>query len=127
MKKSIHQSHKGTSRGMIDSYFVDLKSKSASVRTRAAVGLHDFIKAEQYARSGESFGKLMSDAIREIYELIKGSSAHGRMGGIQAMDELIDIGYDEDDMMLTKFANYIRRCIRSQCPFSSFVTFSLLC
>ncbi len=86
----------------------DLKNRSSTVRENAVIDLIDFVRAESYARSAESFQKLMSELTIQIFDLVKGSNPSGRLGGIRAIDELIDVRYDNDELKLIQFANYIR-------------------
>ncbi|EGC32838.1 protein kinase, atypical group [Dictyostelium purpureum] len=58
--------------------------------------------------TNENFGKFMKNVNDLIFELLNSSGIPEKIGGIMAIDELIDVDYDENATKITKLANYLR-------------------
>ncbi|KAI9341262.1 armadillo-type protein [Zopfochytrium polystomum] len=58
--------------------------------------------------SGEVFSRFMNDVNRRIFELIHSSDTSDKIGGIYAIDKLIDFDGEENTTKVTRFANYLR-------------------
>eukprot|EP00736_Rhodelphis_marinus_P007859 Rmarinus@m.12108 len=86
----------------------DLRNKSEDVRLRAGKNLRGYVEEEARAMSGEEFTRFMNDLNRKIFDLVHSSEAHDRMGGLIAIDELIDLDCEENATKITRFANYLR-------------------
>ncbi|EEB07626.1 phosphatidylinositol kinase Tor2 [Schizosaccharomyces japonicus yFS275] len=89
-------------------FFNDLKSKNPNVRNRAANELYDFVVTSSRELSREALNKLNNDINKKIYELIHSSDNSDRLGGVTAINRLIDFEGLEDTTRITRFANYLR-------------------
>ncbi|RKO94116.1 armadillo-type protein, partial [Blyttiomyces helicus] len=89
-------------------FVVDLRSKNEDVRLRAANDLRDHVIAVSREVSGESFTKFVNDVNKRIFELIHSNDNIDKIGGILAIDRLIDFDGEENTTTVTRFANYLR-------------------
>ncbi|KAJ8330853.1 phosphatidylinositol kinase- protein kinase tor1 [Batrachochytrium dendrobatidis] len=89
--------------------FLDLKSNSEETRTKAATELYEYAFATSQEVTGEQFSKFTNDVNRKIFELIQSQDIDEKIGGIAALDKLIDLdGGEENLTKVTRFANYLR-------------------
>ncbi|CEM08834.1 unnamed protein product [Vitrella brassicaformis CCMP3155] len=95
-------------------YLADLKSKNESVRAKAAKNLRIHVEAEAKEMSGGTFTKFMADLNKRIYDLVSSPHQEDKIGGIMAIDELIDVQCDENETKIIRFSNYLRM-IFQQC------------
>ncbi|KAI9225912.1 MAG: phosphatidylinositol kinase Tor2 [Piptocephalis tieghemiana] len=58
--------------------------------------------------SSEALNKYMNDVNRRIFELMNGSYSHEKLGGVIAIDKLIDFDGEENTTKVTRFAHYLR-------------------
>ena len=91
----------------------NLKSRNDKVRLKAAKGLRAFVEAEAREMSGESLSKLMHEINRRISELINSTDMYEKLGGIEAVDQLIDVECEDKAMLVTRFANFLRMILPS--------------
>eukprot|EP00820_Chromera_velia_P019501 Cvel_28328.t1-p1 / transcript=Cvel_28328.t1 / gene=Cvel_28328 / organism=Chromera_velia_CCMP2878 / gene_product=Target of rapamycin, putative / transcript_product=Target of rapamycin, putative / location=Cvel_scaffold3684:1-13594(-) / protein_length=1847 / sequence_SO=supercontig / SO=protein_coding / is_pseudo=false len=96
------------SESVVTRYLADLRSKHESVRTKAAKNLRIHVEAEAREMSAGTFTKFMTDLNKRLYELVMSKEQHEKLGGIIAMDELIDVHCDENETKIIRFANYLR-------------------
>ncbi|GAM22047.1 hypothetical protein SAMD00019534_052220 [Acytostelium subglobosum LB1] len=87
---------------------LDLKNKNEEHRQKAARGLRTYVITQFREMSNESFTRFMGDVNNILFELVNSNSISDKIGGIMAIDELIDVDYDENASKVTKFANYLR-------------------
>ncbi|TPX38402.1 hypothetical protein SeMB42_g06762 [Synchytrium endobioticum] len=87
---------------------LDIRSKNEDVRTKTAADLRDYVVAVSREVSGETFSKFMNDVNRRIFELIQSNDLHDKIGGILAIDSLIDFEGEDNTTKITRFANYLR-------------------
>nr|KAJ3410151.1 phosphatidylinositol kinase- protein kinase tor1 [Polyrhizophydium stewartii] len=89
--------------------FQDLKSRNPDTRNRAAKELHDYVVVTAQEITGEALAKFTKDLDRRIFELLQSSNVDEKLGGIAALDKLIDIdGGEENLTKVTRFANNLR-------------------
>ncbi|KAJ1339772.1 hypothetical protein BSLG_005591 [Batrachochytrium salamandrivorans] len=89
--------------------FLDLKSKSEDIRIKAATELYDYAFATSQEVAGEALTKFTNDLNRRIFELIQSQDVDEKIGGVTALDKLIDLdGGEENLTKVTRFANYLR-------------------
>ncbi|KAJ3103710.1 phosphatidylinositol kinase- protein kinase tor1 [Phlyctochytrium bullatum] len=69
--------------------------------------------------SGDQFTKFMNDINRRIFDLINSSDTSDKIGGIVAIDNLIDFDGEENTSKITRFANYLRLVLPGNDPQSS--------
>jgi FKBP12-rapamycin complex-associated protein len=53
----------------------------------------------------------MNDINRRIFELIHSQDSTEKMGGILAIDRLVDVEGEESATKMTRFANYLRNVL----------------
>ncbi|KNC98625.1 uncharacterized protein SPPG_06307 [Spizellomyces punctatus DAOM BR117] len=86
----------------------ELRSRNDDARLRAANELRDHVIAVSREISGEAFTKFVNDVNRRIFELIHSNDNNDKIGGILAIDKLIDFDGEENTTKITRFANYLR-------------------
>ncbi|KAL2916207.1 phosphatidylinositol kinase-related protein kinase tor1 [Polyrhizophydium stewartii] len=86
-----------------------LKSRNPDTRNRAAKELHDYVVVTAQETTGDALAKFTKDLDRRIFELLQSSNVDEKLGGIAALDKLIDIdGGEENLTKVTRFANNLR-------------------
>ncbi|KAJ3311625.1 phosphatidylinositol kinase- protein kinase tor1 [Boothiomyces sp. JEL0838] len=87
----------------------DLRSKNEDVRIRAGNELKDFVASTAREVSVEYFTKFSNDINKRIFELVHSPDLNDKVGGILAIDKLIDLDSGEENTTkVTRFANYLR-------------------
>ncbi|EFA77745.1 protein kinase [Heterostelium album PN500] len=86
----------------------DLKNKKEEDRIKASKNLRNYVITQSREMSNENFTKFMQDVNVIIFELVNSNGIAEKIGGILAIDELIDVDYDENAAKITKLANYLR-------------------
>jgi len=86
----------------------DLKSRSEETKYKAANDLRDHVISISREISGENFTKFINDVNRRIFALIQSNDNDEKIGGILAIDKLIDFDGEENTTKITRFANYLR-------------------
>lgn len=66
--------------------------------------------------SGEGITKFMNDVNRRIFELVHSQDSHEKMGGILAIDRLVELESEENTTKITRFANYLRNALPGSDP-----------
>ncbi|GAO47492.1 hypothetical protein G7K_1698-t1 [Saitoella complicata NRRL Y-17804] len=93
---------------LLPKLFSDLKSKNEDARQRSAGELRDYVAATSRELSGEALTRFNNDINRRIFELIHSNDVNEKIGGILAIDRLIDYEGEENTTKITRFANYLR-------------------
>ncbi|KAL4938041.1 hypothetical protein BDV06DRAFT_201821 [Aspergillus oleicola] len=94
--------------------FVELKSKNEDTRARAAYELYDNVLAISRDWSPERFIEFYNAVSQRIAQLVvTGNDSHERLGGILALDRLIDFDGVDNAQKTTRFASYLRSALRS--------------
>lgn len=78
------------------------------MRLKAAKNLRIYVEAEAREMSGGTFSKFMTETTNRIYDLVSSAEAHERIGGIMAIDELIEVPCEDNETKIIRFANYLR-------------------
>ncbi|KAG4088925.1 FAT-domain-containing protein [Neocallimastix lanati (nom. inval.)] len=86
----------------------DLKSRSEETKYKAASDLKEHVISVSREISGENFTKFINDVNRRIFALIQSNDNDEKIGGILAIDSLIDFDGEENTTKITRFANYLR-------------------
>ncbi|ORY05502.1 FAT-domain-containing protein [Neocallimastix californiae] len=86
----------------------DLKSRSEETKYKAANDLKEHVISVSREISGENFTKFINDVNRRIFALIQSNDNDEKIGGILAIDSLIDFDGEENTTKITRFANYLR-------------------
>ncbi|TPX35002.1 hypothetical protein SmJEL517_g02512 [Synchytrium microbalum] len=93
---------------VLNKLLADIRSKNEDVRARGATDLRDYVVSVSREVSGETFSKFMNDVNRRIFELIQSNDVYDKIGGILAIDKLIDFDGEDNTTKITRFANYLR-------------------
>ncbi|EPS28844.1 Serine/threonine-protein kinase tor2 [Penicillium oxalicum] len=94
--------------------FTDLKSKNDDVKSRAAFELHDYVVAVSRDWPSEKFNEYYNLVSQRIAQLVvTGNDASERVGGLLALDRLIDFDGVDAAQKTTRFASYLRSALRS--------------
>ena len=83
-------------------------------RVKAAAGLRHYVESEARERSPEKFTKFMSELNKWIMGLVNSSDSNSKLAGIMALDELIDVPYEENETKIIRFANYLRMVLKDE-------------
>ncbi|KAJ3037894.1 phosphatidylinositol kinase- protein kinase tor1 [Rhizophlyctis rosea] len=86
----------------------DLRSRIEETRLRAANDLRDYVVSVSRDASIDGSTKFINDVNRRIFELIHSTDNNDKIGGILAIDKLIDFDGEENTTKVTRFANYLR-------------------
>ncbi|KAH3038047.1 hypothetical protein KXW01_003998 [Aspergillus fumigatus] len=94
--------------------FSELKSKNEETRVRASFELYDNVLAISRDWPPEKFLEFYNAVSQRIAQLVvTGSDAHERIGGLLALDRLIDFDGVDAAQKTTRFASYLRSALRS--------------
>ncbi|KAL2872445.1 putative TOR pathway phosphatidylinositol 3-kinase TorA [Aspergillus lucknowensis] len=94
--------------------FLELKSKNEETRVRAAYELYENVLAISRDWPPERFIEFYNAVSQRIAQLVvTGNDAHERIGGILALDHLIDFDGVDNAQKTTRFASYLRSALRS--------------
>lgn len=86
----------------------DLKSRHEAVKTKAQQELRAVVEIEARRISGEEFSGFITELNKRIFDLVKSEDPSEKLGGIYAMDTLVDVECEESSTFITRFANYLR-------------------
>ncbi|KAL4860725.1 hypothetical protein BDV12DRAFT_90500 [Aspergillus spectabilis] len=94
--------------------FAELKSKNEETRVRAASELYDNVLSVSRDWPTEKFTEFYNAVSQWIAQLVvTGGDANERIGGLLALDRLIDFGGVDAAQKTTRFASYLRSALRS--------------
>ena len=85
-----------------------LKSRDEEKRMKAAIELKQVVEVASRTLSSETYLKLMNGLTPKLFALVQSSESHEQLGGISAMDQLIDVTSDDDEAKIIRFSNYLR-------------------
>ncbi|KAL4956134.1 armadillo-type protein [Aspergillus filifer] len=92
---------------------VELKSKNEDTRIRAAYELYDYVLSISRDWPPERFLEFFNTTTQRISQLVvNGNDAHERLGGIIALDRLIDLDAVDNAQKTTRFSSYLRSALR---------------
>ena len=91
----------------------DLRARAPEMRSRAAQALRQFIENISLELAGDAFARFMSDLNKRIGDLVQSPVEADRLGGIEAIEQLIEVESEERTTNLPRFANYLRVAIGS--------------
>ena len=69
------------------------------------------VEMEARQMSGEAFSAFIKKLNSCIFELVKSADPNEKLGGIYAMDALVDVECEESSTFITRFANYLRQLL----------------
>ncbi|KAE8131038.1 armadillo-type protein [Aspergillus pseudotamarii] len=94
--------------------FADLQSKNEETRVRAAYELYDNVLSVSRDWPSEKFVEFYNAVSQRIAQLVvTGSGANERVGGLLALDRLIEFDEVDTAQKTTRFASYLRNALRS--------------
>lgn len=94
-----------------DKLLVDLRNRSDDVKKKAQADLRVLVEMEARQMSGEAFSLFIKKLNTCIFELVKSPDPSDKLGGIYAMDGLVDVECEESSTFITRFANYLRQIL----------------
>ena len=89
-----------------------LKSHESHIRSNSAKKVRACVMAELRDGTTESFSKFLTELNRRVFELVSSSDPNHTVGGILAIDELIDVPSEKNEKII-RFANYLRMVFSS--------------
>ena len=92
----------------------DLRSRREHVKRKAMQDLRSAVEMEARQMSRENFSSFITELNKRIFDLVKSEEPHEKLGGIFAMDALVDVECEESPTFITRFANYLRYAARRQ-------------
>ncbi|EWC44191.1 phosphatidylinositol 3-kinase tor2 [Drechslerella stenobrocha 248] len=93
--------------------FSDLRnSKGEEARQKAADELRTILVVSQREMPTEAFTRFNNDINKRIFEMIHSNDTSDKIGGILALDRLIDFDGDDSMQKTTRFAHYLTSVIR---------------
>ncbi|KAK9465831.1 armadillo-type protein [Lipomyces arxii] len=99
---------------VLNHIFTDLKSKQPEVRNRAAEELRENLQSVIRELPIDQFSRYNNEVNRRIFDCLHNAETSDKLGGIAAIDKLIDFdGTEENTTKITRFANYLRMVIPS--------------
>ena len=82
---------------------------SAMLFSQAQLALNEYVGTEARELGGEAFTRFMNDLYTRIFHLVNSSDLAERLGGVRAIDALIDVSIlGENATKVSRFANYLR-------------------
>ncbi|PGH33947.1 FKBP12-rapamycin complex-associated protein [[Emmonsia] crescens] len=94
--------------------FHDLKSKNEETRSRASYELRDSVTAVSRELPPDKFVEYYNAVSQRIAQLVvTGNDANEKIGGLLALDRLIDFDGVDAAQKTTRFASYLRSALRS--------------
>jgi FKBP12-rapamycin complex-associated protein len=92
--------------------FRDIKTRKKETRVDGAAKLRQYVAEQTHEMKGEFFTHFMHDINEYIKDLTKSSAAQDVLGGIMALDKLLDVEYDlNDGIFVTQWAAYLRTAL----------------
>ena len=77
--------------------------------TQSQQALHDYVGSEARELGGAAFTRFMNDLYTRVFHLVNSTEASERLGGVRAIDALIDVSLlGENATKISRFANYLR-------------------
>lgn len=75
------------------------------IRVKGAQLLRDTVKSASRECSGETFATFLNEVNRRIFELVHSADNSDKIGGILAIDYLIDFDAEEDPTKLARYTH----------------------
>ncbi|KAG8958873.1 phosphatidylinositol kinase- protein kinase tor1 [Tulasnella sp. 419] len=102
----------GPQNEVLNHIFGGLRNKNESVRQEAATQLAEYVASSVVEMNSDSVAKLWNDHInRRLFELIHSNNSHEKLGGILAIDSLLEVEGDqtiEAKKNLFRLYNYVK-------------------
>lgn len=100
-------------RDNLDTIFTELRNRNDGVRQNAAAKLLDQVNAAVRDLQPADWARYYNDIISErmVKLILSGTDSHERLGGLYALNALIDFKGDDAAQKVAKFGHYIRRTL----------------
>ncbi|KAF2000099.1 ARM repeat-containing protein [Amniculicola lignicola CBS 123094] len=97
----------------LDRICLDLRSKNDDTRQKGAHVLRSLAEQAHRELAPNQFGTFYNDVNQRIsYLIVSGNDSNDRIGGIHALNALIDFKGDDAGQKTTRFASYLRNVMR---------------
>ena len=83
------------------------------MRSTPALELHRYVERASFDLSGDSFLRYMNELNRRIFDLLSSVDVCEKLGGVSVLDQLMDVPYEEHEMKIIRFAQYLRMVFAS--------------
>ncbi len=93
-----------------------LNDKSRTAQEAAAEGLAVEVQRLSALLSPDSFGNLIHDLNRRLFELVSSPDIYDRLGAVIAISKLAEQSRDEITSSLSRYANYLRTLLPTKDP-----------
>lgn len=90
-----------------------LRNKSSVVQSRAARHLRQYLVTAQREMGIEAFARFESELFQRVFALLRGNDLSDRLGGVAALDQLIDASTNLAETKLIKFSNNLSDALRT--------------
>ncbi|KAF2235412.1 phosphatidylinositol 3-kinase tor2 [Viridothelium virens] len=91
----------------------DLRSKNDETRKRGAIELRSSLETAHRDLQPAPYQAYYSDCLSRVHAfIVQGIDTHDRIGGIYALNQLIDFRGDDPAQKTTRFAGYLRAVMR---------------
>ncbi|KAG5176076.1 armadillo-type protein [Tribonema minus] len=90
-----------------------LRTKNSVVQARAAKHLRQYMETAVREMSSEAFGKFEGELYQRIFALVRANDLWERLGGVMALDELIDASSAAAETKIIKFSNNLSNALRT--------------
>jgi hypothetical protein len=90
-----------------------LSNPTATVQARAARHLRQYMETAVREMSSEAFSKFEGELYQRIFALVRSSDLAERLGGVAALDELIDASSAAAETKIIKFSNNLSNALRT--------------
>ncbi|CAO1620602.1 unnamed protein product [Sympodiomycopsis kandeliae] len=88
--------------------FTNLRSKEEQARTNAGRDLGAYVSSATLELQGDALSAFNNDLNRRIFELTHSPNAHEKLGGIVAIESLIDLESEDNSARLYRFYQYLK-------------------
>jgi hypothetical protein len=89
-----------------------LRTKAPVVQQRAAKHLRQYVETAVREMSTDAFARFEGELYQRIFALVRGSDMTERLGGVAALDELIDASSTAAETKIIKFSNNLSNALR---------------
>ena len=85
-----------------------LKHRDVDMRLSAAHELQSVVKTAVRQLPSEKFSRFMNELMPTLIALIQSHEPTDQLGGLEALDVLIDVSSEDDETKIIRFSNYLR-------------------
>ncbi|KAJ3362692.1 phosphatidylinositol kinase- protein kinase tor1 [Allomyces javanicus] len=100
----------------LDHIIARLWSRNDELKAIAAEDLKQHVLAVSRELASDVLAKFLTDVNQRIFELILGSEVHEKVGGIMAIEKLIEVDGEENATKITRYGNYLAMALNNGDP-----------